>query len=295
MLPLLVFAPARSRGTAFIEGFRSPNNVILYEPLNPRVRWGAPSSTLHAQSDALGHPQGFDYFRGLWEINAGDIFPESLITAWRQCSFSLKQRDSIAGYVRRLALTVAQRGKRPVFKFEHPLLFQIASLAIIGGVTIGLSRPSAERLDSYWRQVKDKNNHYFFHRDLAWRLTHPKFKNQAWRALARELAHPEVLYNQSFSALDTLCHGVVASCHLAVDANSGRVTKQDNPGITAEGLVEAKKELGAACLSLRSHPSEREHAYEGAESESLDRVRSVRNYTRLCGTIARGMLDLGAD
>lgn len=293
LLPLLIFAPARSRGTAFIGALKSSDNVILYEPLNPKVRSKLRPEVLEAQAAALGHPKGFGYFNDLWTVGAGDFFPPSLRTIWRQGSFSTEQRASVETYIRRLASAVADRGGRPVFKFEHPMLFHIASSVFREGLTIGLSRPSSDRLASYWRQVVEVDNHYFFHRDFAWRLTHATLRHGSWASLVEELKDPILLYNQSFLALDAVCQSALASCQIVVDANSGQMTSRGGDTLDEARPDEVRAQLEKASASLQAQVSSRARADLATMTTAPPRVRALRNYGRLTATVARAFIDLG--
>jgi hypothetical protein len=290
MIPILVFAPARSRGTAFIEAFESPENVILYEPLNPHVGPRSRQKFREAQQRRLGHSLNFDYFKGLQEVQAAAIYPRSLRTLWRQGFVTRRQMNLLGNYLGRLVAHTTERGKRAVFKFEHPVLFHIASSIITPRITVGLSRSSEERLNSYWLQVLKRNNHYFFQRDFSWSLSHPVLKGETWNSLVKGFIKPTDLYNQAFYAVDSLSKAVLDSCDVLIDANSGTVIGESLVDKLSSQPNEAQAELCRARSNFETKIHNQKKTVVKPDTPFY-LSRSFRNYVRLFGTVARASMD----
>jgi hypothetical protein len=290
MIPILVFAPARSRGTAFIEAFESPENVILYEPLNPRVGPRFRQKLSKSQQAQLSHSEDFDYFKGLREVQAETIYPRPLRTVWRQGFVTTKQRGILEEYLRHLIVAATEIGKRAVFKFEHPVLFHIASSTITPHLTVGLSRPSGERLNSYWMQVLEKNNHYFFQRDFSWGLTHPSLRKDTWSSLIAGFMRPITLYHQTFHRVDGLCQQTLTSCDIIIDANSGQVIGGSGEETIGSQPNEMRAELFRALGDFEAQIYSRIKNETAKSASPADMGRTVRNYIRLTGTVARAVI-----
>jgi hypothetical protein len=178
-----------------------------------------------------------------------------------------------------------------VFKFEHPVFFHIASSTITPHLTVGLSRPSEERLNSYWVQVLENNNHYFFQRDFSWSLSHPRLRQETWKSLSAGLRRPTKFFNQTFHRVDSLCQEALTSCDVVIDANSGQVIRGSVERQSSSLPNAPYAELLRARGDFEAQVNSREKNLSSKSTISAYMAPSVRNYVRFSGTVARAVMD----